>query len=125
MDLRQGGRFVHDYSKFFNHLSQYAPEQVDIDSKKKASFLRGLSTKLRERLLLSTGGSFPKFLSNAIIADNTIHAHKEGKKRKAMAASSNSANPKYQMVSAPHSNYQPIHCSSTNIGHPDHHHASM
>jgi hypothetical protein len=26
MDLKQGGRFVHDYSKLSNHLVQYAPE---------------------------------------------------------------------------------------------------
>jgi hypothetical protein len=25
MDLKQGGRSVHDYSKQFNHLAQYAP----------------------------------------------------------------------------------------------------
>jgi hypothetical protein len=26
MDLKQGGRFVHDYSKLFNHLVQYVPD---------------------------------------------------------------------------------------------------
>jgi hypothetical protein len=31
MDLKHGGRSVHDYSKLFNHLAQYAPEQVDTD----------------------------------------------------------------------------------------------
>jgi hypothetical protein len=29
MDLKQGGRSMHDYSKQFNHLLQYAPDQVD------------------------------------------------------------------------------------------------
>jgi hypothetical protein len=29
MDLRQGGRSVHDYSKLLNHLAQYAPEQEE------------------------------------------------------------------------------------------------
>jgi hypothetical protein len=28
MDLKEGGRFVHDYSKQFNHLAQYALDQV-------------------------------------------------------------------------------------------------
>jgi serine protease inhibitor ecotin len=46
MDLKQGGRFVHDYSKQFNHLVQYAPDQVDTDYKKKGRFMIGLSTKL-------------------------------------------------------------------------------
>jgi hypothetical protein len=97
MDVRQGERYAHNYSKLFNRLTQYAPEQVDIDDKKKASFMRGLSTKLKERLSLSTGGTFPEFLNNVIIADNAIHAHKEGK-RKAMAAPSGSASPKYWVV---------------------------
>jgi hypothetical protein len=46
MDLKQGERFVHDYSKLFNHLAQYAPEQVDTDEKKKYRFLNGVSKKL-------------------------------------------------------------------------------
>jgi hypothetical protein len=75
MDLRQDGKFIHDYSKLFNHLTQYAPEQVDTDEKKKASFMRGLSTKLKERMSLNTDGTFPAFLSKAIIADNAIRAH--------------------------------------------------
>jgi hypothetical protein len=33
MDLKQGGRSIHEYSKLFNHLAQYAPEQVDTDEK--------------------------------------------------------------------------------------------
>jgi hypothetical protein len=73
-------------------------EQIDTDAKKKASFMRGLSTKLKERMSLNTSGTFPEFLSNAIIADNAIHAHKEGKKRKAMAATSGSAPSKYRVV---------------------------
>jgi hypothetical protein len=57
--------------------------------------MRGLSTKLKERLSLSTSGTFPEFLINDSIADNTICAHKDDKKRKAMAAPSGSASLKY------------------------------
>jgi hypothetical protein len=46
MDLKQGERSVHDYSKQFNHLAQYTPDQVDMDDKKKDRFMIGLSTKL-------------------------------------------------------------------------------
>jgi hypothetical protein len=46
MDLKQGGRSVNDYSKQFNHLAQYALNQVDTDDKKKDRFMIGLSTKL-------------------------------------------------------------------------------
>jgi hypothetical protein len=58
MDLRQGGTSIHDYSKLFNHLAQYVLEQVDTDAKKKASFMRGLSTKLKECLSLNTSVTF-------------------------------------------------------------------
>jgi hypothetical protein len=98
MNLKQGGRFVHDYSKQFNHLAQYAPDQVDTDEKKKDRFMIGLSTKLQERMTLNTGGIFLEFVSNIMIADDAIRAHKETKKRKVVAAPSSSAPPKYRMV---------------------------
>jgi hypothetical protein len=107
MDLKHCGRTVYAYSKLFNHLAQYAPEQVDADAKKKACFMKGLSTKLKERLSLNTAGTFPEFMSNAIIADDAIRAHKEGKKRKAMIVPSSSAPLKYQMVYAPSNNLPP------------------
>jgi hypothetical protein len=101
MDHKQGGRSVHEYSKLFNHLVQYAPEQVDSDEKKKDNFMNRLSTKLQECFALSMGSTFPDFVSNAIITDDKIRAHKEGKKRKAMATSSNSAPLKYRVVYPP------------------------
>jgi hypothetical protein len=67
---------VHDYSKQFNHLAQYAPDQVDTDDKKDR-FMIGLSTKLQERVTLNTGGTFLEFVSNVTITDNAIRAHKE------------------------------------------------
>jgi hypothetical protein len=76
MDLKEGGRSVHDYSKQFNHLAQYAPDQVDTDEKKKDRFMIGLSTKLQEHMTLNTRGTFPEFVSNVMIVDNAIRAHK-------------------------------------------------
>jgi hypothetical protein len=98
MDLKQGGRSVHDYSMLFNHLAQYALDQVDTDDKKKDRIMIGLSTKLQGRMTLNTGGSFPEFVSNVIITDDAIRAHKETKKRKVVAALSDSAPPRYWMV---------------------------
>jgi hypothetical protein len=49
---------VHDYSKQFNHLTQYALDQGDTDEKKKDRFMIGLSTKLQEHMTLNTGGTF-------------------------------------------------------------------
>jgi hypothetical protein len=53
---------------------------VDTDEKNKYRFKNGLSTKLQERLALNTGGTFPEFMSNSIIMDDVIRAHKESKK---------------------------------------------
>jgi hypothetical protein len=91
MDLKQGWRFMHDYSKQFNHLAQYAPNQVDTDVKKKDHFMISLSMKLQECMTLNTGGTFPEFISNVMITDDAIRAHKETKKRKVVAAPSGSA----------------------------------
>jgi hypothetical protein len=98
MDQKQDRRSVHDYSKLFNHLTQYASGQVDTNEKKKDRFMIGLSTKLQERMTLNTGGSFPEFISNVIITDNAIHTHKETKKRKVVAAPFSSAPPRYRTV---------------------------
>jgi hypothetical protein len=98
MDLKHGGRSVHDYSKQFNHLAQYVPDQVDTDEKKKDRFMIGLSTKLQECMALNTGGTFPEFVNNVMITDDVIRAHKETKKRKVVTAQSNSAPPKYRTV---------------------------
>jgi hypothetical protein len=98
IDVKQGGRSVHDYAKLFNHLAQYAPNQVDTDDKKKDRFMIGLSTKLQERMALNMGGSFPEFVSNVIITDEVIRTHKEAKKRKIVVAPSGSAPPRYRMV---------------------------
>jgi hypothetical protein len=98
MDLKQGGRSVHDYSKQFNHLAQYAPNQVDTDEKKKDRFMIGLSTKLQERMALNIGRTFLEFVSNVMITDDAIHAHMKTKKRKAVIATSSSAPLKYWTV---------------------------
>jgi hypothetical protein len=97
IDLKQGGRSMHDY-KQFNHLAQYAPDQLDTNEKKKDRFMISLSTKLHERMALNMGGTFPEFVSNVMIADDAIRAHKETKKRKVVAAPFGSTPPKYQTV---------------------------
>jgi hypothetical protein len=106
MDLKQGGRLMHNYSEQFNHLAQYALDQVNTEDEKKDCFMIGLSTKLQEHMALNTGGTFPEFISNVMIADDAIRTHKETKK-KAMAAPSGSAPLKYQMVYHHGSTYPP------------------
>jgi hypothetical protein len=80
---------------------------VDTDEKKKDSFILSLSTKLQERMALYIGGTFAEFVSNIMIADDAIHAHKETKKRMVVAAPSGSAPPKYRIVYHHGSTYPP------------------
>jgi hypothetical protein len=107
VDLKQGGRSMLDYSKLFNHLAQYAPDQVDLDEKKKDRFMIGFSTKLQEHMVLNMEGTFPEFVGDVIISDDTIRAHKETKKSKVVVAPSGSAPPKYRMVYHHGSTYPP------------------
>jgi hypothetical protein len=80
---------------------------VDTDDKKKDRFMIGLSTKLQERMVLNTEGTFLVFLSNVMITDDAIRDHKETKKRKVVAAPSGSAALKYWMVYHYGSTYPP------------------
>jgi hypothetical protein len=100
MDLQHGDQPMYAYFKMFNHLAQYAPEQVDTDEKKKYHFMNGLSTKLQERLALNADWTFLELVSNAIIVDDATHAHWESKKKKAFATPSGNAPHKYRMVCA-------------------------
>jgi hypothetical protein len=58
-------------------------------------------------MALNTGGTFLEFVSNVMITDDAIHAHKETKKRKVVATPSDSAPPKYQTVYHHSSTYPP------------------
>jgi hypothetical protein len=98
---------VHDYSKQFNHLVQYVPDQVDTDEKKNDRFMISLSTKLQEGMALNTKGAFLEFVSNVMIVGDSIRAHKETKKRKVVAAPSSRAHQKYRTVYHPGSTYPP------------------
>jgi hypothetical protein len=86
---------------------QYAPDQVDTNDKKKDRFMISLSTKLQEHTALNTGGTFSEFINIIMITDDTIHAHKETKKRKVVAAPFGSAPLKYQTVYHHGSTYPP------------------
>jgi hypothetical protein len=120
MHLQQGNQSVYAYSKMFNHFTQYAPEQVDTNEKKKYCFMKGLSTKLQERLALNADWTFLELVSNAIIVDDTNCAHQESKKKKALAAPSGSAPHKYRMVCAPHPHPPRQHHHQLAIGPPPH-----
>jgi hypothetical protein len=102
MDLQQGNQSLYAYTKMVNHQTQYVLEQIDTDDKKKYRFMNDLSTKLQECLALNADWTFLELVSNAIITDDTNHAHQESKKKKALPAPAGSAPHKYRMVCAPH-----------------------
>jgi hypothetical protein len=58
-------------------------------------------------MALNTGGTFSEFVSIVMIVDDVIRAHKETKKRKAMAAPSGSAPLKYLTMYHNGSTYPP------------------
>jgi saccharopine dehydrogenase-like NADP-dependent oxidoreductase len=58
-------------------------------------------------MMLNTRGTCPEFVSNVMIADDAIHAHKETKKVKVVAAPSGSDPLKYRTVYHHDSTYPP------------------
>jgi hypothetical protein len=59
-------------------------------------------------MALNTGGTVLEFVNNVIIVDDAICIHKETKKRKVVAATSESAHLKYWMVYHHGSIYPPL-----------------
>jgi hypothetical protein len=57
-----------------------------MNQKQKYRFMDGLSTNLREHLVLNANWTFLELVTNAIIADDVICAHQERNKKKALAA---------------------------------------
>lgn len=80
--LQQGSQNVTEYLGKFNHLSQYAPEHVSTDAKKKRWFIRGLSTKIQTMLTACTTASYNEIVNIAIASKEKNCLHKEAKKRK-------------------------------------------
>jgi hypothetical protein len=49
MKLKQAGDTITQYLNKFNHLSQYAIDQVNTDLKKRNCFMRGLNDRLQQK----------------------------------------------------------------------------
>ena len=89
--LKQGNNTVLQYAQTFNQLSQYGGFHVDTDEKKHDCFRRGLSTKLQDKLALTTCNNFTELVNKAITQEDATLAHKADKKRKAQVGSSSNA----------------------------------
>jgi hypothetical protein len=66
MKLKQGGDTVNQYLNKFNHLSQYAIDQVNTDLKKKNCFMRGLSDRLQRKMAACIDLTYGKAISTTL-----------------------------------------------------------
>jgi hypothetical protein len=66
MKLKQGGDTVNQYLNKFNHLSQYAIDQVNTDLKKKNCFMRGLNDRLQRKMATCIDLTYGKAVSTAL-----------------------------------------------------------
>lgn len=82
LDLTMGTRTVKEYLHAFNTLSRYAPEFVNNDENKIASFKRGLSSKLMKTMSTSSRTTFNEFLNDCIMQENSNNVHAAAKSRK-------------------------------------------
>ena len=115
MQLTQGNKTMKEYLQASNHLSRYAPEFVNTESKKIASFKRGLGPKLLKTLGRTKCATFNEFVSDALTQENynTVYSVTKTRKRafEAGAESSQSktlvaAKPPYR-APTPNQQYRP------------------
>jgi hypothetical protein len=67
--LKQGGDTVMQYLNKFNHLSQYAIDQVNTDLKKKNCFMRGLNDRLKWKMATCLDLTYSRAVSTALAVE--------------------------------------------------------
>jgi hypothetical protein len=78
--LKQGGDTVMQYHNKFNHLSQYAIDQVDTDLKKKNCFMRGLNDRLQRKMETCLDLSYSRVISTALAVEAKNAGHGKSKR---------------------------------------------
>jgi hypothetical protein len=66
MKLKQGGDTVTQYLNKFNHLSQYAINQVNTDLKKRNCFMRGLNDRMQRKMATCIDLSYRRAISTVL-----------------------------------------------------------
>jgi hypothetical protein len=69
MKLKQGGDTVNQYVSKFNHLSQYAIDQVNTYLKKKNCFMRGLNDRLQRKMATCIDLTYGRAISTALAVE--------------------------------------------------------
>ena len=81
-DLEQGGRTVMEYVQVFNHLAQYAQDEVSTYERKQYRFVNGLNSKMQDRLSAHEFAEFNKLVSTSLTVEFKLKNHQEEKKRR-------------------------------------------
>jgi len=99
-----------EYLHAFNHLSRYAPEFVNTEAKKIASFKRGLGPKLLKTMGRTKCATFNEFVSDALTQENYNIVYTTTKTRKrALEAGAGASQSKAPVAARP-----PIHAPTPN-----------
>jgi hypothetical protein len=69
MKLKQGGDTVTQYLNKFNHLSQYAIDQVNTDIKKKNYFMRGLNDWMQRKIATCIDLTYGRVVSTVLAVE--------------------------------------------------------
>jgi hypothetical protein len=101
--LNQGTKTVTQYLHAFNNLCRYAPDMVDMDAKRIASFKRGLNPKMMKHVGTNTRTRFNDFISDCLKQKNN-NVYTAFKTRKRAFDSSPS---QLRIPMANHSAYRP------------------
>jgi hypothetical protein len=90
---------VYEYSKKFNHLSQYSSYHADTNEKKMSLFRQGLSPMLHENLTLFRGCTLNELVSTSIEQEDACRARlEEERKKRPLPAPNGGAPPKYCLI---------------------------
>jgi hypothetical protein len=102
--LNQGTKTVTQYLHAFNNLCRYAPDMVDTDAKRIASFKKRLGPKMMKHVGTNTHARFNDFISDCLKQEKNNNAYTASKTRK-RAFESGPSQPR--VVTANHSSYRP------------------
>jgi hypothetical protein len=80
--LNQGTKTMTQYLHAFNNLCRYAPDMVDTDAKRIASFKRGLSPKMMKHVGTNICARFNDFISDCLKQEKNNNAYTASKTRK-------------------------------------------
>ena len=80
--LNQGTKTVTQYLHAFNNLSRYASDMVNTDTKKIASFKRGLNPKMMKHVGTNTRTGFNDFVSDCLKQEKNNNVYAASKTRK-------------------------------------------